>query len=132
MECNLQRCSRKPQDSDGKAISARHKAAAPSNTVPDDWDEASSSEEEDNQKIWDNAYGIFLCNLLTDEYPLVQKQEGSDASARRDVLEDGTHLERRTTDLGLSTYHSHPQAFCDIDSKLREQRSVGVGDHHRD
>jgi hypothetical protein len=61
-ERNLQRCSREPQDSGGKAVSARHKAAASSSTVPDDWDEASSSEEEDNQKVWDNAYGISLSN----------------------------------------------------------------------
>ena len=64
MERNLQRCSRKPQGSGGKAVSTRIKAAASSSTVPDDWDEASSSEEEDNQKIWDNAYGILLSNLI--------------------------------------------------------------------
>jgi len=41
-------------DSGKKAVSARHKPTAPSSTVPDDWDDASSSEE-DNQKIWDDA-----------------------------------------------------------------------------
>ena len=62
-ECNLQMCSREPQDSGGKTVSARQKAAASSSTVPDDWDDASSSEE-DNQKVWDNAYGIFFSNLF--------------------------------------------------------------------
>jgi len=59
MERTLHRCSREPQDSGRKAVSARHKAAAPSSTIPDDWDEVLSEEEEDNQRIWDNACDIF-------------------------------------------------------------------------
>jgi len=32
-----------------------HKASAHPSAIPDDWDEATSSSEEDNQKIWDDA-----------------------------------------------------------------------------
>ncbi|KAH9994544.1 hypothetical protein BJV74DRAFT_884098 [Russula compacta] len=42
-------------DGGGKAVSARQKSAAPPSVVPDDWDEATSSGEEDNQRIWDDA-----------------------------------------------------------------------------
>jgi len=42
-------------DRGGRAVSARHKAAALSSAIPDDWDDATSSGEEDNQRIWDNA-----------------------------------------------------------------------------
>jgi hypothetical protein len=53
-------CSREIQDG-RKAISARHKErAALSNAIPDDWDEETSSGEEDNQIIWDNACDKIL------------------------------------------------------------------------
>ena len=52
-----------PQDIGGKAVSTSHKAAASSGTIPDDWDEA-SSEEEDNQRIWDNACVPLSFNLI--------------------------------------------------------------------
>ena len=46
-------------------MSARHKeGAALSNAVPDDWDEESSSGEEDSQIIWDNACDIFFFSFL--------------------------------------------------------------------
>ncbi|KAI9508263.1 hypothetical protein F5148DRAFT_935399 [Russula earlei] len=45
-----------PFDDDSRnALYARHKAIAPSSAVPDDWDQAPSSGEEDNRRIWDNA-----------------------------------------------------------------------------
>jgi len=61
---SLHRDSREPQDIGGKAGSTSHKAAAPSSTVPDDWDEA-SSEEEDNQMIWDNACVLLSLEPIT-------------------------------------------------------------------
>jgi len=45
----------RPLVDEGKAVSARHKGAALSNAIPDDWDDAPSSGEEDSQRIWDNA-----------------------------------------------------------------------------
>jgi len=45
----------RPLDDGRKAVPARHKGDALSTAVPDDWDEATSSGEEDNQTIWDNA-----------------------------------------------------------------------------
>ena len=45
---------------DGRKKAAARAAASLSNAIPDDWDEETSSGEEDNQIIWDNACDIFL------------------------------------------------------------------------
>jgi len=46
----------RPLDDGRKTVSACHKeGAALSNAIPGDWDEETSSGEEDNQTIWDNA-----------------------------------------------------------------------------
>jgi len=59
-----------------------------------------------------------------------RKQEGPDASGRRDILEDGVcRLERRTTSIGLPASHSHPQAFAGADSKQPERRFVDIREH---
>ena len=114
-----------------KAVSARHKeGAALSNAIPDDWDQETSSGEEDNQTIWDNA-----CDIIPFSPPLTliiascaefasfvlyrtQKQAGSHAPARRDVPEDGIHLAgRRATGFSLPISHSHSTAFNGTDSE---------------
>jgi hypothetical protein len=62
-ECEpLRVLTRSREIQDGrKAVSARHKEGATlSNAIPDDWDEETSSGEEDNQIVWDNACDIFL------------------------------------------------------------------------
>ncbi|KAN0105650.1 hypothetical protein V8E52_010825 [Russula decolorans] len=46
----------RPLDDGRKAVPARHKeGAALSSAIPDDWDEETSSGEEDSQIVWDNA-----------------------------------------------------------------------------
>ena len=48
-----------PQDAGGTGVPARQ-APAPPRATPDDWDDdPSSSDEEDSQKIWEDAYVIF-------------------------------------------------------------------------
>ena len=50
-----------PQDAGGTGVPASQKAPAPTRAIPDDWDDdPSSSDEESSQKIWEDAYVIFL------------------------------------------------------------------------
>jgi hypothetical protein len=49
-----------PQDAGGTGVPARQKAPVPIRAIPDHWDDdPSSSDEEDSQKIWEDAYVIF-------------------------------------------------------------------------
>jgi hypothetical protein len=50
--------ARDRQDGRKAAVSARHKEGAAA--IPDAWDEETSSAEEDNQMIWDNACDIYI------------------------------------------------------------------------